>query len=268
MKERESGLVFACVFAIVLQTASVDATAADVTVIDNGEPSLCEALRVQTAKSAGRRESFCSLPTADSLLGLQRPDWGPIEPSAIEPLLQQHLPLFGWDTRDVQTLIRRTMPQATRDELLSEYWRRYGAAMMDALRSGSGLLESTMMDVDNDGSDERVYRTVVLRPIERDHPELGWRPLPCDRPSDAPTDGPAVIPYRAIFFDDSKQREMGTMALFDKIEAHDLFLFKGRSYLTMMGPSSVSAARIQVQKLPNTPQQALVYQVCSIHRSF
>jgi hypothetical protein len=156
------------------------------------------------------------------------------------------------------------MPQATRVELLAEHWRRYGPAMIQVLRSDNDLLQTAVVDVDNDGSVERVYRTAVLRPIDKARPELGWRTLPCNLATNSSGVDGAVVPYRALFFELGKQPQMGTMAHFDKIEGHDLFLFKGRSYLARMGPSTMSADRIQAQKLPNTPQQALVFQVCSI----
>lgn len=238
----------------------------DIVIRDNDEPDLCEALREQAERFADHSQTFCSLPLAEAELGLSRPDWSPVEPSTIEPLLRQQLPLFGWDTRGIQNLLQKEMPQATREELLAEQWRRYGPAMMQVLRSGNDLLQVAVVDVDNDGSVERVYRTAVLRPIDKARPELGWRTLPCNLASNAPAPAAedAVIPYRALFFEQSKQPNMGIMVQFDKIENHDLFLFKGRSYLAFMGPSSISADRIQVQKLPNTRQQALFFQVCSI----
>lgn len=237
-----------------------------VAVRDSREPDLCDALVQQAEKAAESRETFCSLPSADAELGFERPEWTPVDPASLEPLLRRYLPLFGWDTRGVQTLIEQSMPQASREELLAEHWKRYGAAMMDALRSGHGLLESAVMDVDNDGSTERVYRTAVLRPVDKGRPELGWQPLPCNLSGDAPTEGVNVIPYRALFFEESKQGDMGTMADFDKIEAKDLFLFKGRTYLTRMSPSSTFAASIRAQKLPGTRQKALYHQVCLIDR--
>lgn len=232
----------------------------------NDEPDLCNALQEQATSAADARSTFCALPVANAELGISRPDWSPIDPSTIEPLLRQYLPLFGWDTRGVQNLLKKEMPQATNQELWAEHWRRYGAAMMQALRSGNDLLQTALVDVDNDGTMERAYRTAVLQPIDRTRPDLGWRVLPCNLPSGATASGDAVIPYRAVFFEQSDQAKMGDMALFDKIENHDVFLFKGRSYLTLMDPSSVTADRIQVQKLPNTPQQALFFQVCSIGR--
>lgn len=235
-------------------------------VIDNDEPALCHALLQQAEAAMERGESYCGLPTTDPALGLSRPDWRPIDPAEIEPLLKQYLPLYGWDTRGVQTLIKQSMPQASNDELRAEHWRRYGAAMMEALRAREGLLETAVMDVDNDGSVERVYRTAILRPVDKVRPELGWRPLPCGIPKDAPTEGIEIVPYRALFFEDNKRRDMGILAHFDKIETHDLFLFKGRSYSNSMAPSSVSAVHIQVQKLSASQQEAVRYSVCLISR--
>jgi hypothetical protein len=231
----------------------------------NAEPDLCKALQEQ-ATAADAQSTFCALPVADAELGISRPDWSPVDPSTIEPLLRQYLPLFGWDTRGVQNLLKKESPQATNQELWAEHWRRYGAAMMQALRSGNDLLQTALVDIDNDGSIERVYRTAILRPIDKTRPELGWQVLPCNMPSGATALGDAAIPYRAVFFEQSDQAKMGEMAHFDSIENHDVFLFKGRSYLSLMGPSSITADRIQVQKLPNTPQRALFFQVCSIHR--
>jgi hypothetical protein len=240
----------------------------DVVIRDNDEPDLCEALRVQATKAAEHNGTFCSLPFAEAELGLSRPDWSPVEPSTIEPLLRQNLPLFGWDTRGVQNLLQKERPQSTRAELLAEHWQRYGPAMMQVLRSGNDLLQTAVVDVDNDGSVERVYRTAVLRPIDKARPELGWRTLPCNLASNAPAPAgdDAVVPYRALFFEQAKQPDMGIMAHFDKIENHDLFLFKGRSYLAFMGPSSISADRTGALKLPNAPREAFFLQVCSIAR--
>ena len=232
----------------------------------NAEPDLCKALQEQATSAADAQSTFCALPVPDAELGISRPDWVPVDPNTIEPLLQQYLPLFGWNTREVQNLLKKEMPQATNEELLDEHWRRYGNAMLSALRSNGDLLQTALFDVDNDGSVERVYRTAILQPIDRTRPDLGWRVLPCNLPSGATASGDAVIPYRAVFFEQSEQARMGNMALFDKIENHDVFLFEGRSYLSLMGPSSIAADRIQVQKLPNTPQRALFFQVCSLRR--
>lgn len=136
--------------------------------------------------------------------------------------------------------------------------------MLNVLRSDGNLLQTAIVDVDNDGLVERVYRTAILQPIDPTQPDLGWRVLPCNLPSGATASSDVVIPYRAVFFEQREQAKMGNMALFDKIENHDVFLFRGRSYLARMGPSSISADRIQVQKLPNTPQRALSFQVCRI----
>jgi hypothetical protein len=233
---------------------------------NNDEPDLCKALHEQAISAADTGSTFCVLPVADPELGISRPNWSPVDPSAIESLLQQYLPLFGWNTREVQNLLKKDMPQATSQELIDEHWRRYGDAMLNVLRSNADLLQTALIDVDNDGTMERVYRTAVLQPIDRTRPDLGWRVLPCNLPSGASASSDAVIPYRAVFFEQSEQAKMGEMALFDKIENHDVFLFNGRSYLTLMGPSSTTADRIQVQKLPNTPQRALFFQVCGIGR--
>jgi hypothetical protein len=233
---------------------------------NNDEPDLCKALHEQAMSAADTGSTFCVLPVAAPELGISRPNWSPVDPSAIEPLLQQYLPLFGWNTREVQNLLKKEMPQATNQELLDEHWRRYGDAMLNVIRSNADLLQTALVDVDNDGTMERVYRTAVLQPIDRTRPDLGWRVLPCNLPSGASAPSDAVIPYRTVFFEQSDQAKMGEMAHFDSIENHDVFLFKGRSYLTLMGPSSVTADRIQVQKLPNTPQRALFFQVCGIGR--
>lgn len=208
----------------------------------NAEVELCDTVLKQAQELYLAEGNFCAFPVAAKGSKLQPVRWKPASLSDTSPLLGKRLPLFGWDTRGSWSALGPEFANRPFELVVAEYWRRYGDAMIEPIRSGQGSLEMASIDVDNDGDIETVYRVTTLRPTTKGAPQGGFMPLRCSLSGQRPE-----RPYYSLFFDETDQAAMGRLGYFDKSENVNLATYDGATIRILMSPDSISVSRIKTR---------------------
>ncbi|WP_374307722.1 hypothetical protein [Dongia sp.] len=202
---------------------------------------LCDAVLKAAIDSFKEDGNLCSIPIFTTGDGVSSLKWQPEDIDGNENLLEQNLPFLGWDTRLSTGVVGRAdeMPIG---EIKKEFWNRFGSEMKLALKSNGGSFESVVVDVDNDGVVEKVYRVSVLKPFSSADPERGWTISSCAASN---AEGQ---PYYGIFFDPEVAARMGTLARFDAADTVNLMRFGNKTFRVLMGPRLISISKISQLK--------------------
>ena len=227
---------------ILNQTKPKDVSGKIEKVVD-GYSELCDAIRQQMIARMKAQKDFCPIPMVDPKAHVRRPNWQPVDVESAADLLGEAVPRLRWSVKNAYDALRRADPSLTREAFNAAFWAHYREPILAALGRRPDFFEKAMIDVDNNGTKEEVFRIASLEPVDPDDPTGPWTMRPCN------SDYPDGFPFYGIFVAPEKRRELGTLA--DVGQAHDLFFYRARTFLTTA--SNLFSIQIDWNRFLNDP---------------
>ncbi len=226
----------------------------------DGDQDLCAVLLAQARARWKEKGSTCSVPYADRARGISKPDWQKVD-------VDTHMDVFmriveakpnyyaGTFLGATGLERRRKQKELEKSNKLAEFIL---ATQLDDIvrlfKTGQGSLEMAVIDIDNSGVKESVYR--LTNASFQKH--TGWETLPCVPIDKEPRQNP--YPAYRIFVDAGAVPQFGT---FNNLPFSDVFFYRGRTY-TVLQDGMNPYIMVSEQKFEGGRPITFSLPVCSI----
>jgi hypothetical protein len=204
---------------------------------------LCQAVQSEAESLLEIEGDFCSFPVASSNREIKPIEWRQTDSETARKAWSDFLASEGWD--------KRIPPRE-----YGSFWKKYETILSGMLKVGDAALETATIDVDNDGSSDRVYRATTIRPKDPNDPGLGWTVARCSLP-----ENPAH-PAHTIFFESTDMARMGLLGRSDIGNNAELIEYRGKIYRVGLLADIFSVSQIRRHSSP--PYHAFFSQECAL----